>query len=165
MKFSLALLCFANLLLFLAALLLNNLGKHQLILNHHNCHNCHHDLNHHHDQNHHPTHILAKLDLNGGAGVNRTRSTGCVRNGDADIGLHLMSFFIIIIFIIHYHCDIKNVETSAQVVIGTVRQASVSTFLHSSFVDSCTSIYIEDGENGDDEDNHDEDNHNDDRCC
>merc|ERR1719264_434299 len=57
MKFSLALLCFANLLLFLVALLLNN--------------------------------ILAKLDLNGGAGVNRTRSTGCVRNGDADIGLHL----------------------------------------------------------------------------
>ena len=75
-----------------------------------------------------------------------------------------MSFFIIIIFIIHYHYDIKNVETSAQVVIGTVRQASVSTFLHSSFVDSCTSIYIEDGENSDDhnDDNDDNDYDNDD---
>ena len=73
-----------NLLLFLAALFFRHLETHNQSIKHY-CHHHHHHPYHHH----HEAHILAELDLDGGAGIDSVGGTGRVRNRHAHVAFNL----------------------------------------------------------------------------
>ena len=87
-----------NLLLLLVALFFRHLETHNQSIKHyypnhnHHCHHHHHNHHRHHNHpnhHHHEAHILAELDLDGGAGIDSVGGTGRVRNRHAHVAFNL----------------------------------------------------------------------------